>query len=79
MTGFERLLRTLRGLATAYGIYVMIDKDGVYLYYLEDPRHNMKVPNEAIENEIAFEEFIKEFIKEVKNDRCINPERFDLP
>ena len=36
MTGFERLLRTLRGLATAYGIYVMIDKDGVYLYYLED-------------------------------------------
>ena len=79
MTGFERLLRTLRGLATAYGIYVLIDKSGVYLYYEEDLKRNMKVPNEAIENEIAFEEFIKDFVREVKNDRCINPERFDLP
>ena len=79
MTGFERLLRTLRGLAMAYGIYVLIDKSGVYLYYEEDLKRNVKVPNEAIENEIAFEEFIKDFIKEVKNDRCTNPERFDLP
>lgn len=67
MTGFERLMRTLKGLATAYGIYMMIDKGGVYLYYTEDIRRNTKVPPEAIENEIAFEEFIKEFIKEVKN------------
>lgn len=81
MTGFERLIRTLRGLAMAYGIYIIIDHDGVYLYYSEDPRHHKKVPNydEAIENEIAFEEFIKDFIKEVKDDSSINSKCSDLP
>lgn len=78
MTGFERLMRTLKGLATAYGIYMLIDKGGVYLYYTEDIRHNAKVPDEAIENEIAFEEFIKEFIKEVKNGNSNKSECTDL-
>lgn len=78
MTGFERLLRTLRGLATAYGIYVLIDKSGVYLYYEEDLRRNIKVPNAVIENEIAFEEFIKEFVREVKNGDSNKSERTDL-
>ena len=63
MTGFERLMRTLRGLATAYDLYMMIDKGGVFLYCSENVQHNTKVPDEAIENEIAFEEFIKEFVK----------------
>lgn len=78
MTGFERLMRTLRGLAAAYGIYMIIDKGGVYLYYTEDIRHNAKVPDEAIENEIAFEEFIKEFIKEVRNGNSNKSECTDL-
>lgn len=78
MTGFERLMRTLRGLATAYGIYTIIDTNGIYLYYSEDIRRNTKVPPEAIENEIAFEEFIKEFIKEVKNGNSNKSECSDL-
>jgi len=78
MTGFERLMRTLKGLATAYGIYMLIDNGGVYLYYTEDIRHNAKVPDEAIENEIAFEEFIKEFIKEVRNGNSNQSECTDL-
>lgn len=78
MTGFERLMRTLKGLATAYGIYMLIDKSGVYLYYEENLRRNKKVPPEAIENEIAFEEFIKEFIKEVKNGNSNKSECTDL-
>lgn len=78
MTGFERLMRTLKGLATAYGIYMLIDKSGVYLYYEENLRRNTKVPPEVIENEIAFEEFIKEFIKEVKNGNSNQSECADL-
>ncbi len=78
MTGFERLLRTLRGLASAYGIYIIIDEGGVYLYYEEDPRHHKKVPNNVIENEIAFEEFIKDFVREVKNGDHNKSERTDL-
>ena len=78
MTGFERLLRTLRGLATGYGIYILIDKNGVYLYHEEDLRRNLKVPNDVIENEIAFEEFIKEFVREVKNGDSNKSERTDL-
>lgn len=80
MTGFERLIRTLRGLAKAYDIYIIIDEGGVYLYYSDDPRHHKKVPNydEAIENEMAFEEFIKDFIREVKNGDHNKSERTDL-
>lgn len=78
MTGFERLLRTLRGLATGYDIYILIDKSGIYLYHEEDLRRNLKVPNEVIENEIAFEEFIKEFVREVKNGDSNKSERTDL-
>ena len=78
MTGFERLLRTLRGLATGYGIYIFIDKSGIYLYHEEDLRRNLKVPNDVIENEIAFEEFIKEFVREVKNGDHNKSECTDL-
>lgn len=78
MTGFERLMRTLKGLATAYGIYILIDSSGVYLYHEKNLRRCKKVPPEAIDNEIAFEEFIKEFIKEVKNADHNKSERTDL-
>ena len=37
-----------------------------------------KVHNEVIENEIAFEEFIKEFVREVKNGDSNKSERTDL-
>ena len=40
------------------------------------------IPISAIENEIVFEEFLKDINrewKEVTDDRRINPERFDLP
>lgn len=59
-------------------IYVIIDSEGVYLYYSDDPRHHKKVPNSAIENEIAFEEFIKDFVREVKNGDHNKSERTDL-
>ena len=85
MTGFEHQMLNLRGLAYSYGVdidfhcnnRVAIHKGG----YAKD------LCPQDYENQMIFEETIKDFIRELNNklskevtdDRCINPERFDLP
>lgn len=83
MTGFERLLRTLRGLATAYDICIEFDNaytTGMVVVKYGNGSDMLKkdIPISAIENEIAFEEFIKEFVREVKNGDHNKSERTDL-
>ena len=90
MTGFERFLRTLRGLAEAYDICIEFDNayttgmvvvkygntsEGTNMHYKKD------IPISAIVNVIAFEEFLKETNrewKEVINGDHNKSERTDL-
>lgn len=102
MTGFEHQMLNLRGLAYSYGVdiifahrtnKVVLEKECPEKYegldtVLRSPYCKGLEPKDYA-NQMAFEEAIKEFLREyedfyknleeVKNDRCINPERFDLP
>lgn len=86
MTGFERLLRTLRGLATAYDICIEFDNaytTGMVVVKYGNGSDMLKkdIPISAIDNEIAFEEFLKETNREWKeamNGDSNKSERTDL-
>lgn len=73
MSGFERLIRNLRGLSTAYDISIEFDScytTGMVVLKYGNTSSNTNmhykkdVPFSAIKNEIAFEEFLKETNKE---------------
>ena len=105
MTGFEHQMLNLRGLAYSYGVdiifahrtnKVVLEKECPEKYegldtvpvYLSYPYCKGLEPKDYA-NQMAFEEAIKEFLREyddlykkleeVANDRCINSKRFDLP
>ena len=102
MTGFEHQMLNLRGLAYSYGVdiifshrtnKVVLEKECPEKYegsdmVLSSPYCKGLEPKDYA-NQMAFEEAIKEFLREyddlykklaeAADDRCINPERFDLP
>lgn len=64
MTGFERLMRTLRGLATAYNVSIEIDNHGYFVRRRVGHLEMIKnIPLDTITNEIEFEEFLKLYNK----------------
>jgi hypothetical protein len=67
----------LRGLAYSYGVNIEFHCNNRIA--IHKGGHAKDLCPEDYANQMAFEEVIKEFIKEVNNDRCTNPERFDLP
>lgn len=87
MAGFEHQMLNIRGLAYAYNIEIRFtERNRVALFkwgFIQE------LEPEQYKDQMIFEESIKEFLKTIPkgylperredNDRCTNPERFDLP
>ena len=102
MTPFEHQMLNLRGLAYGYGVDIIFaHRTNKVVLKKECPEEyeGLSMPfsfgfSKGLEpkdyaNQMAFEEAIKEFLREYEdfyknlkedwNDRCINPECFNLP
>lgn len=87
MAGFEHQMLNIRGLAYAYKVQIIFDMGNEVV--LSKWGFYATLKPEQYKDQMIFEESIKEFLKTIPkgylperredDDRCTNPERFDLP